>query len=216
MIKFGKETSLFMLGLVAACFVLINAQAQPDSSVRPQAFTHLDKDGDGLISAEEYVAFREQRMAARSAKGKHMRGAANLPSFTDIDSNVDGQLDPVEFAAARKAHRENLRAMRMSHGKGSAPGKMAGSGKGAKANMPGFSDFDLDGDGTIIETEFNQAHAKRMSDMAKEGRHMKHAKDAPGFSAIDSDSDGGISEEEFAAHQAEHHRRMHGHTDQTD
>ena len=85
----------------------------------------------------------------------------------------------------------------------------AGQGEGMKGNMHTFADFDLDGDGEIVETEFNQGHAKRMSEMAAEGRQMKHVGDAPGFSGIDSDGNGEISQQEFAAHQAEHHQKMH-------
>ena len=77
-----------------------------------------------------------------------------------------------------------------------------------KGKMPAFSDFDLDGDGIIIEPEFNEGHAKKMSEMAAEGRQMKHAGDAPGFSGIDSNGDGGISEQEFSDHQAAHHQQM--------
>ena len=82
---------------------------------------------------------------------------------------------------------------------------MGGKGMG---NMPTFADFDLDGDGVIVESEFNEGHAKRMSEMAAEGRQMKHVGDAPGFSGIDTNADGEISEEEFATHQAEHHKKM--------
>ena len=85
----------------------------------------------------------------------------------------------------------------------------AGEGMGMKGNMPTFADFDLDGDGKIVEQEFNTAHDKKMSEMAAEGRQMKHVGDAPGFSGIDTNDDGEISEQEFAAHQAEHHKQMH-------
>jgi Ca2+-binding EF-hand superfamily protein len=84
-----------------------------------------------------------------------------------------------------------------------------GMGMGMKGNMPTFADFDLDGDGKIVEQEFNTAHSKKMSEMAAEGRQMKHVGDAPGFTGIDTNDDGEISEAEFAAHQAEHHKQMH-------
>ena len=77
-----------------------------------------------------------------------------------------------------------------------------------KGQMPTFSDFDLDGDGKIVEQEFDEGHAKKMGEMAAEGRQMKHAADAPGFSGIDTNADGEISKDEFAAHQAEHHQKM--------
>jgi len=81
-------------------------------------------------------------------------------------------------------------------------------GAGMKGKMPAFSDFDLDGDGVMTEQEFGEGHAKRMSEMAAEGRKMKCAENCPGFTGIDTNEDGGISEAEFAAHQAEH---MHKH-----
>lgn len=89
---------------------------------------------------------------------------------------------------------------------------------GRKGKMPSFSDFDVDSDGKIVEQEFNDGHAAKMSKhaaktgkMAKEGHPMKGARHAPVFSDIDTDSDGGISEQEFAAHQAEHHAQMKKH-----
>ena len=84
-------------------------------------------------------------------------------------------------------------------------GKGMGMGMG---NMPTYADFDLNGDGQVLEDEFNKVHAERMAKMAAEGRQMKHAGDFPGFAGIDTDSDGVISEEELATHQAEHRAKM--------
>lgn len=83
-----------------------------------------------------------------------------------------------------------------------------GQGRGMKGNMPTYADFDLNGDGQILEDEFNQAHAERMAKMAAEGRRMKHAGEFPGFSGIDTNGDGVISEEELTTHQAEHRKQM--------
>lgn len=79
---------------------------------------------------------------------------------------------------------------------------------GMKGNMPSYADFDLNGDGKIVEQEFNEAHEARMSEMAAQGRQMPRAGEFPGFSGIDTDADGVISEEEFATHQAEHREEM--------
>ena len=83
-----------------------------------------------------------------------------------------------------------------------------GGGKGKQHNMPTYADFDLDGDGKIVEEEFNKAHAERMAKMAAEGRQMKHVGDFPGFAGIDTNGDGVISEEELSTHQAEHRAEM--------
>jgi len=83
-----------------------------------------------------------------------------------------------------------------------------GKGRGMGENMPTYADFDLNGDGKIVEQEFNEAHAQRLAKMAEEGRQMKHVGDFPGFAGIDTNADGVISEEEFATHQAEHRAEM--------
>lgn len=79
----------------------------------------------------------------------------------------------------------------------------AGEGEKMKGNMPAFSDFDLDGDGMIVEQEFAEGHAKRFSERAAEGHELKNAGKCK-FADIDTDSDGGITEEEFSAHKAKH------------
>ena len=212
-----KAISLALSGLVAGGFIALSAQAEQGSQHHPAAFSDFDADGSGYISENEFNTLRGQRMAARAAEGKQMKGAASAPAFADIDTDGDGQLNPEELAAAQKAHMEKRKSMGQGHGQGH--GKHHGNGKGhgkgqnahegMQSKMPAFSDFDVDGDGQIVESEFNQGHAKRMSEMAAAGHQMKHAGDAPGFSGIDTNADGAISEDEFAAHQAVHHQQMH-------
>jgi Ca2+-binding EF-hand superfamily protein len=73
-----------------------------------------------------------------------------------------------------------------------------------------FSEFDLDGNGFITEQEWGEGHAKRMQDMAEQGRKMKHAGEMPTFASIDLDGDGQVGEEEFAAHKKAHqHQHQH-------
>jgi len=68
--------------------------------------------------------------------------------------------------------------------------------------MPAFSDYDLDGDGSIPEQEFYEARSKRMSERAEEGYQLRNVGKAPSFDDIDTNGDGLISEEEFLAQQA--------------
>lgn len=91
----------------------------------------------------------------------------------------------------------------------------AGEGKGMKGHMPAFSDIDHDGDGKVVEQEFNDFHAQRIAERAAEGRELKNAGKCS-FAGIDTDSDGSITPEEFKAHQAGHmnkgkHKHMHKH-----
>ena len=193
-----------LLTILAGSVVSISAQAEDKPGHGPVPFSVFDMNENGFISEAEFYSVREQRMTAKASEGKKMRCAASAPSFADLDTDGDGQLSPEELTAGQKAHMGECRAK----GQGAGHGKGEGHGKGMKGKMPAFSDFDLDGDGVMTETEFNEGHAKRMSEMASEGRQMNHVGDAPGFSGIDSNGDGGISEQEFSDHQAAHHQEM--------
>lgn len=83
-----------------------------------------------------------------------------------------------------------------------------GTQKGKCQNMPVFADLDLNGDGSITETEFLKARNERIAKHAQEGRQMKNLANAPSFQDIDTDDDGAVSPEEFAVHQAEHRAKM--------
>ncbi len=202
-----KSITTGLLIVVAGSFMSINVQAEEVSSCASVPFAEFDKDGNGFVSEDEFNTTRGQHMAARAAEGKQLRGAASAPAFADIDTDGDGQLSQDELTVAHKAHKEKRHAMHKGQGKGTCEG--SGKCKGMKGNMPTFADFDLDGDGKIVEQEFNTGHAKKMSEMAAEGRQMRHVGDAPGFAGIDTNDDGEISEQEFATHQAEHHKQMH-------
>lgn len=80
---------------------------------------------------------------------------------------------------------------------------MGGQGMGMGRNRPAFSTYDLNGDGRIVEQEFNEARANRMSERAQQGYPMRNAGKAPAFQALDRNGDGIVNADEFAAHQAQ-------------
>jgi len=90
----------------------------------------------------------------------------------------------------------------------SAINTQAGEGEKKSGCQAQFSEFDLDGDGFIVEQEWSEGHAKRMQAMADEGRKMKHDGEIPTHASLDLNDDGKIDAEEFAAHKKEH---MHEH-----
>ena len=200
----NKGVTAGLLIVLAGCIVISAAHAKEGSSHGPVPFSVFDMDENGFISEAEFYSVREQRMAAKASEGKKMRCAKYAPTFAELDTNGDGKLSPEELTAGQKAHMGKCKEMGQGHG------------KGMKGNMPQFSDFDLDGDGVIVETEFNEGHAKKMSEMAASGHQMKHAGDAPGFAGIDTNDDGEISEQEFSDHQAAHHKQMHEHQQKQD
>ena len=67
----------------------------------PAAFSAMDTNGDGSVSADEHASFRAQRMAANAQAGRLLRNAGNAPQFTAIDADSDGQLSQTEMAQFR-------------------------------------------------------------------------------------------------------------------
>ena len=62
------------------------------------AYADIDADGNDAVTAEEFYAFRAQRMAARAEAGGKMEHAKDAPSFEDLDLDGDGNLSAEEFA----------------------------------------------------------------------------------------------------------------------
>lgn len=177
-------------------FSPISAQSEEIPLRGPISFTAYDKDSNGLISEQEFSAIRGERMATRATEGRPMRGAASAPAFSALDTNGDGQLTQDELAAGQKVQMEKRRGMGMGMGRG------RGMGRGMGRNMPSFSEYDLDGDGKIVEKEFNEARGKRIGERAQQGYQMRNLGSAPSFADIDTSGDGAISTEEFSGHQS--------------
>lgn len=153
----SPEQSAFKAILIITVLIAIAVLpfvARADSHRQgPPTFGQFDADGDGFVSEEEFNTLRSERIAARAAEGRHMRGLENAPAFSDIDKNGDGRLDADEFNAGREAH---MKAMREKHGGGHGGGMH--HGKGMK--MPTFQDLDLDGNGCIDAGEFAKHQAE--------------------------------------------------------
>ncbi len=83
-----------------------------------------------------------------------------------------------------------------------------GMGKMGKGNyctrmQPTFEEYDLNSDGKITQSEFEEARAKRMKQKAEEGKMLRNAGKAPAFSDMDKNNDGALNKEEFQLHQKE-------------
>jgi hypothetical protein len=91
----------------------------------PAAFSDMDTNGDGYVSASEHAAFRAQRMANNAQAGRPMRNAGNAPQFTDIDANGDGRVSQAEMAQFRSQRMTAGRACNRS-GRGGGGGGWGG------------------------------------------------------------------------------------------
>jgi len=67
----------------------------------PAAFSAMDSNADGYISAAEHAAFRAQRIAGNAQAGRMLRNAGNAPRFEDIDADGDGRVSQTEMAQFR-------------------------------------------------------------------------------------------------------------------
>ncbi len=71
------------------------------------AFTDFDLNNDGVMTEDEFVEARGQRIANRAKQGYMMRGLQNMQSFDTIDLNQDGIVNPAEFSQIQMQHRQS-------------------------------------------------------------------------------------------------------------
>ena len=190
-------TKSIAMAVMASAVTAVYAQSAEIPGRGPIPFNAIDLDGNGTISAQEFDTVHQQRMSARAAEGRPMRGMANGHSYADFDTDSNGQLTPEELAAGQQAQMQKRQAMGMGQGQGQGRGR----------NMPAFADFDLNADGYLVEDEFYEARNIRVSERAKQGYQMRGLANAPSFADIDMNGDGKVSPQEFSAHQAQHRQQ---------
>ena len=192
---FRSVRRALMAGMVFAAM----AQASEIPEWGPIPFAAYDSDGNGAISEQEFYTARSQRMAARAAEGRPMANAANAPQFSDFDTDGNGSLSPNELLTGQQGR------MQMRGGNGMGQGMGMGPGAGGRGgNMPTFAEFDLNGDGVLLEEEFNEARGRRISERAQQGYPMRGLSNMLQFSDLDADGNGRVTSEEFTAGQAAH------------
>jgi Ca2+-binding EF-hand superfamily protein len=161
----------------------------------PIPFEAFDLDGSGGISAQEFGDVHARRDQEREKAGLSPFRPGR--SFSSIDADGNGAIDPAELQAAQGAR-----------GGGQGRGQGPGGGMGPGGAPPAFSEFDLDGDGAITEKEFIDARTKRIAERVQERRMMRGLLTAPAFSDLDADGDGKVTQEEFAAGMRSHGQGM--------
>jgi Ca2+-binding EF-hand superfamily protein len=164
------------------------AQSAPPA---PIPFASYDTSGDSKVSAEEFYAARNARIAERAKEGRMMRNLGNAPSFEQFDSDGDGYLSELELMRGQLTHMQQHRAQgRMGGGPGAAP-------RGGARAVATFSDFDTNSDGVVTGEEFSQVRAERQASKASQGYPMRNAASSPSFESFDGNGDGQLTPDEF-------------------
>jgi Ca2+-binding EF-hand superfamily protein len=117
------------------------------SQMQEKMFKTMDTDGDGSITAKEFVSNRPKEVSEEQAE----------EMWSKLDTEYTGSLTASEFLSAM----ENL---------GPPPGPPPGGSKyGSQSLGDLFSKIDTDGDGSVTEKEFVSNRPEKVSeDQAKE------------------------------------------------
>jgi hypothetical protein len=98
------NTKLTFLGLLSLTFLAGSVISSPGEYEQyylqrgPMPFEALDRNGDGIVTAEEHATVREERQTARAKAGYMMRNAGKPSSFEKADIDGSGAISRKEFS----------------------------------------------------------------------------------------------------------------------
>jgi len=179
------------------------------------SFSDFDADGDGKVTQSEFENLQQSKMTANANAGKLMRNVGNAPTFDMVDTNKDGFVDMNEFSIQQQKNMQRQMSQRANNGnrqgmnQGMNQGMRGGNGprQGMNRNMSSFSDFDVDGDGKVTQSEFENLQQSKMTANANAGKLMRNAGNVPTFDMVDTNKDGFVDMNEFSIQQQKNMQR---------
>jgi len=156
---------------------------------RPEMFDRRDSDGDGFITLDEFkkTMRRPENMGGAGGMGgrgdRHGRGGRN-PLLDQLDSNKDGNISKEEWQAGFAAlDKDGDGKLSPRELRVRPKGRRGGKNRGGADKL---KKMDTDGDGKISKREFLDGTANKL------------------FSRLDADSDGFVTKEEAEAMKPKH------------
>ena len=105
-----KQTykALILVSVIASFSALqadgMNKRGKSMEKPRPPVFSEFDLNSNGVMTEQEYIAARDNRIGERAKEGRQMRGLANMATFSELDVNGDGGVTSNEFNAFLGSH----------------------------------------------------------------------------------------------------------------
>lgn len=120
--------SVLCLTMLAAALStgLLAQPAHADNDKKTAKFHSLDKNKDGILTADEF----------RSGAEDHEQQVKRDTRFKKLDVNHDGKLTPTEFAGTGKSEKEKSGSGKSANSEKEKAGSAKGSTKGGKKSGP--------------------------------------------------------------------------------
>lgn len=195
-IKSICATSIFSLLLVTSA---VQAAGNMGGGRGPMSFSDFDRNGDGMISREEFTATQRNRVKNQTQNKTQTQMETQAGEMSSTPATP-----PMAPPAAGMGMGMGMGMQNQEQMQEQMQQQMQTQQRMRPSNMPTYTDFDLDGDGNVTQKEFYTARNNRIRARVLEGKKMRNMSNAPSFSSIDSNGDQQLSEEEFNMHQDQH------------
>lgn len=113
----GTTLTITLTSLVVAFSVGaagMNGNWNKANNPQQPMFSQIDTDGDKLISNQELMDFKAQRISERAEQGRRLQNISRSTDFGVYDNNGDGFISEEEFANHKNAARSSMQPQRQN------------------------------------------------------------------------------------------------------